>query len=473
MEDLTGKQLGPYQIVAPLGEGGMASIYKAYQPAVERYVALKILPRHFASDPRFVTRFEQEAKVIAKFQHPHILPVHDFGQEDGYTYIVMPYVEGGTLSGLLLGEPLPLEQIRRIISQVGDALDYAHALKVVHRDVKPSNILIDPRGNCLLTDFGIAKIVEGSVHITQTGAVVGTPAYMSPEQIQGFSLDGRSDVYSLGIVLYEMATGRLPFQADTPPAIFVKHINDPLPPPRQLNPAIPEAVETVIQKSLTKQPGDRYSSTAEMVKAIQAAIPGTVSQEPSSTETLVAEPIQKDGPLPETVRALKIPAQVPPQSRSRPASKRLLAISGGILGILGIIAVAAWIGTGGLGSFTADNPNPTQTRMVSEASSPTKSPAKSPTRTPTQSTVGIPPTGGCDDPIECVTYGPGEPIRITSALVISGPNTDLGTDSQYGVEIAIDFKGEILGHKIELQVEDDGCSAEGGQAAGQKIVSDP
>jgi len=243
VEDLSGKQLGPYRVVAPLGEGGMAAVFKAYQAGMDRYVALKILPRYFASDPQFVGRFEQEAKVLARLLHPHILPVHDYGEADGYTYIAMPFVESGTLADLLDEKPLPLVQIRRIVTQVGDALDYAHSQGVIHRDVKPSNVLVDQRGNCLLTDFGIAKMVEGSVYLTRTGGIVGTPAYMSPEQIQGQELDGRSDVYSLGIVLYEMATGRPPYRAETPPAIFVKHLHDPLPPPSVLNPSLPEPVE--------------------------------------------------------------------------------------------------------------------------------------------------------------------------------------------------------------------------------------
>src|SRR3990167_3648817 len=172
MEDLTGRQLGSYQVIAPLGEGGMAAVYKAYQPAMDRYVALKILPRHFASDPQFVARFQQEARVLAKLQHPHILPVFDFGEADGYTYIVMPFIQSGTLTSLMTGKPLPWLQIRAIISQAGDALDYAHAQGLIHRDVKPSNVLIDERGNCLLTDFGLAKIVEGSIHLTTSGAIM-------------------------------------------------------------------------------------------------------------------------------------------------------------------------------------------------------------------------------------------------------------------------------------------------------------
>lgn len=284
MEDLTGKQLGPYQVVASLGEGGMAAVYKAYQPGMERYVALKILPRHFASDPLFVGRFEQEAKVLAKLQHPHILPVFDFGQADGYTYIVMPFLQSGDLTDLLRGSALSLAQIRRIISQVGDALDYAHAHGLIHRDVKPSNVLLDERGNCLLTDFGIAKMLESSSKLTATGGIIGTPAYMSPEQGLGEKVDGRSDIYALGIMLYEMATGRVPYQAETPMAIMIKHLNDPLPPPRRLNPALPEAIERVILKALAKQPQDRYATAGEMVRALQAAIPETIEVPPVPIE---------------------------------------------------------------------------------------------------------------------------------------------------------------------------------------------
>jgi hypothetical protein len=305
MEDLSGKQLGPYQIVAPLGEGGMAAVYRAYQPSMDRYVALKILPRYFASDPEFIGRFEREAKVIAKFQHPHILPVFDYGQEDGYTYIVMPFVEGGTLANLLEGHPVSLSQIQRAIAQVGDALDHAHSQGVVHRDVKPSNILVDPSGNCLLADFGVAKIVESTAQFTRTGGTFGTPAYMSPEQIEGQELDGRSDVYSLGIVLYEMATGRPPYRAKTPPAIFVKHLVDPPPSPRALNPALPEVVEQVILKALAKDREGRYATAGDMVQALQAAtelaaLSGDsteILEEPSAALTQPHHPIRRWIPL--------------------------------------------------------------------------------------------------------------------------------------------------------------------------------
>jgi serine/threonine protein kinase len=282
MENLTGKQFGPYQIVAPLGEGGMAAVYKAYQPGMERYVALKVLPRSYADDAQFLARFQREAKLLAQLQHPHILPVFDFGQAEGYTYIVMPYIQSGTLTDLLKGEPLPLARIRQIITQVGEALNYAHARGLIHRDVKPSNVLIDESGNCLLTDFGLARMVEDSVNLTSTGTIMGTPAYMSPEQGSGQKIDARSDIYSLGVVLFEMATGRVPYRAETPIAVIFKHVQDPLPPARSINPDLPEAVELVILKALSKNPEDRYQTAGDMVRAIQSAIPDSPVSTPAT-----------------------------------------------------------------------------------------------------------------------------------------------------------------------------------------------
>lgn len=285
MEDLTGKQFGHYQIVAPLGEGGMAAVYKAYQPSMERYVAIKVLPRHMATSEEFVNRFRREAKLLAQLQHPHILPVFDYGEAEGYPYIVMPFVQSGTLASILQNKRLNLLEIRRIITQIGEALSAAHARGMIHRDIKPSNVLIDEHGNCLLTDFGLARMTEASTKITSTGAVLGTPAYMSPEQGAGSEIDHRSDIYSLGIILYEMVTGRVPYTAETPVAIVFKHIQDPLPSARKLNPDLPEAVEIVLLKALTKNPDDRYQTAADFVQAIQKAIPITPPEDKVLAQT--------------------------------------------------------------------------------------------------------------------------------------------------------------------------------------------
>jgi len=334
MEDLTGRQFGPYQIVAPLGEGGMAAVYKAYQPAMERYVAMKVLPRHLADDTQFVARFQREAKLLAHLQHPHILPVFDYGQAEGYTYIVMPLVQTGTLTDTLQRSPLPLPRIRQVISQVGEALDYAHRRGLVHRDVKPSNILIDESGNSLLTDFGLARMVEATVNLTTSGTMMGTPAYMSPEQGSGQKIDARSDIYSIGVVLYEMATGRVPYRAETPVAVVFKHIHDPLPPPRTFNRDLPEAVERVILKALSKRPEDRYQTAGDMVQAIRVAIPD-LPPGSSKTAKLTRPAAPTQGQTPERHR-IEARARTPVEK----AARLMPAWAWAMIAVIAFISVA-------------------------------------------------------------------------------------------------------------------------------------
>jgi serine/threonine protein kinase len=267
---LVGQTLGQYRLIERIGRGGMATVYKAYQPSLDRYVAVKVLPTYLAHDPDFAARFRREARAIAKLNHPHILPVHDYGQEGELSYIVMRYVEGGTLKKIL-GQPLALDRTVDILSQIGDALDYAHQQDIIHRDVKPANVLLDRGRWALLSDFGLAKMAAASVQLTKTGVGLGTPAYMSPEQAQGKPVDGQSDIYSLGIMLFEMLTGQVPFEADTPLAVLIKHLTAPLPLPRKVNPDIPEPVERIILKAMAKAPEDRFQRVSGMVEALKRA----------------------------------------------------------------------------------------------------------------------------------------------------------------------------------------------------------
>jgi photosystem II stability/assembly factor-like uncharacterized protein len=290
MQELIGKTLGGYRIIEQIGLGGMATVYKAYQPSMDRYVALKVLSTHLTQDPTFVKRFQQEAKVIAKLEHLHILPVHDHGEEDGYLYLVMRFIEAGTLKDRLEGGPLSLEETRHIVTQVGSALEYAHQLGVVHRDLKPSNVLIDPQEDCYLTDFGIAKMVEGTLGLTGS-AVLGTPHYMAPEQSQSFKVDHRADVYAMGVIIYEMVTGQLPFDADTPFAVVMKHISEPLPLPRSVKHDLPESVERVILKALAKDPVDRYQSMRDLVAAFDQAVAAAPAEVRTSTAPSWAAPM--------------------------------------------------------------------------------------------------------------------------------------------------------------------------------------
>jgi serine/threonine protein kinase len=284
MGKLIGQMLGQYRIVEPLGRGGMATVFKALQPSLGRHVAVKVLPPYYAHEPGFAQRFTREARAVAQLEHPHILPVYDFGQQGDYSYIVLKYVPAGTLKDRIDAGPLALAQATDIVCQIAEALDYAHQRGIIHRDVKPSNVLMDQGRWCLLTDFGLARMVEGSTQLTASGVGVGTPDYMAPEQGQGRTVDRRADIYSLGVVLFEMLTGQVPYNAETPMAVVLKHITDPLPMPRSLDPTIPESVEGVILKALAKEPDDRYAAAGEMAAALRDALRATALGVPAQAD---------------------------------------------------------------------------------------------------------------------------------------------------------------------------------------------
>jgi len=350
-----GQMLGPYRIINQIGEGGMATVYKAYQPSMDRNVAIKVLPSQLAGSSEFTQRFQQEARIIAKLEHPHILPVFDYGENDGITYFVMRYLDAGTLREKMeAGRPLPLNEINRLFIQLADALSYAHSNGIIHRDLKPSNALIDSQGNLFLTDFGIAKLLESaSPRLTQTDAIMGTPAYISPEQAMAIKVDQRSDIYSLGIILYEMVTGRVPFVAETPLAVILKHVSDPLPPPSTVKADIPEPIEKVVLKALAKNPDDRFATVAEFASAWKRALDDTTSiprtQEPYASQAGKAF-VQTQG------------TSVPASKASRKAGGLTPWAVGCLVGACALFALAG----GAYFMFnmsSSANPTPTQTPL--------------------------------------------------------------------------------------------------------------
>jgi serine/threonine protein kinase len=272
---LEGQTLGKYRILEPLGRGGMAQVYRAYHPQLDRYVAVKVLRSDLVEEKEFLARFKREAQAVAALRHPNIVQVFDFDTQDDLYFMVMELLEGDTLKAYLnryrtRGEYIPLGEVTRILLDVLEGLTYAHKEGIIHRDIKPANVLLTRGGRSVVTDFGVAQIIGGTRY-TVSGALMGTLNYMSPEQgLEGHG-DQRSDLYSLGIVFYEMLTGKTPFDADTPLAILMKHLNDPLPLPRKVNPNIPEAYERVVLKTLAKQPDDRYQNAADMAQALREA----------------------------------------------------------------------------------------------------------------------------------------------------------------------------------------------------------
>jgi len=262
--------LGRYEIQSEIGRGGMATVYLAYDPRFRRQVAVKVLSSQFLTHPVLRARFEREARLIATIEHPAIVPVYDFGEQDDQLYLVMRYMIGGPLSSKLRNEPLPFTSVLQILSQLAPALDVVHARGVVHRDLKPGNILFDGFENPALSDFGIAYLTEASVQLTGD-AVIGTPAYMSPEQVQGdMELDGRSDIYALGVILYEMLTGRQPFRSATPMSTALKHLSEPAPKISINRPDLPPELDVIQAKAMAKDREGRYQKASDMIFDLRA-----------------------------------------------------------------------------------------------------------------------------------------------------------------------------------------------------------
>jgi len=284
------EKIGRYEIKSELGRGGMATVYRGWDPLFEREVAVKVLPPELLhSDPQFKMRFEREAKIIASLEHPSIVPVYDVGDDNGQPYFVMRYMGGGSLSDRIKTNTLSIDETIKILGQLAPGLDEAHAKGIIHRDLKPSNILFDAKGTPYISDFGIAKLSQAQSGNMTGSAIIGTPAYMAPEQAQGTGVDGRTDIYAVGIILYEMLTGRQPYEADTPMAVAFKHITDPVPNIREANPTLPEDVEAVIHTAMAKDKESRFDTTTELVDSLRTIASG---QKLSSEMATVRGPVK-------------------------------------------------------------------------------------------------------------------------------------------------------------------------------------
>ena len=362
---MAAQTFGKYIVTRRLGRGGMAEVYLARDPVLERNVAIKVIYPHLSADPGFDERFCREAKVVASLRHAHIVQLYDFDVLNDQPFMVLEYLSGGTLKDRLAalhkqGKMMSLAEIARILDPLANALDYAHARGAVHRDVKPANILFTANGEPVLTDFGISKLLGESAQISASGSVIGSPAYMSPEQAASKPVDARSDQYSLGIVLYEVATGRVPFQGDSPTAVLLQHLNDPPPPPRQFNASIPEQVQGVILKALAKSPSARFASTGELARALGAALRGeepaaksvvstgapTVLERPSVAPGAPPSAPAQPPPPPMPTKPTSLPPSTQPASPVapvKPTPSRSNRLTCPAVGVVIAVLVVAWV----------------------------------------------------------------------------------------------------------------------------------
>ena len=316
MKVAPGVRIGPYEVMEQVGRGGMATVFKAYHHALERMVAIKVLPDMLAEDPEFKERFRREAIAIARLKHPNILTVFDHGEFDGQPYIVTEFVEGGTFAHEL-GKPISIQRAKEVLGAVASALDYAHTNGVLHRDVKPSNILMTKDGKSVLGDFGLARMMASGQRLTRLDMVVGTPEYMSPEQCAAGDAGPASDQYSLGVVAFEALTGHPPFHAETPAAVMLAQMRTPLPPPKTVNPDLSQPVEKALIRVLAKEPAERFPSCEAFVDALSAE-PQTVA---------VAKTLEQPKPAP-------APPPTQPTAPRRIPSRLLAIAAAAVVGVL-------------------------------------------------------------------------------------------------------------------------------------------
>jgi serine/threonine protein kinase len=365
-----GQKIGDrYLIESLLGQGGMSAVYKGVDPNLRRPVAIKLIHAHLATDFEFVSRFEEEAAAVAQLRHPNIIQVYDFNHDGGTYFMVLEFVAGESLyqrlSGLhSKGQRLPQGEAIRFISIICDAVQYAHDRQIIHRDLKPANVMLNPAGQPILMDFGIAKIVGGVKH-TATGAMVGTPSYISPEQVRGQSPDQRADIYALGIMLYEMLAGRVPFDADSALSVMLMHINEPVPDIHLLNRNVPDGLVAIVEKALAKDPNDRYQSARQMASALRPYLPPVQRTDTMPPVRVKSTPVrEQQNTLPPTILPTSFgPTPTGLVERPRRSLWPALLILGAVL-VFGLLATSALAVA--IGSRFLTNRTPTQAALITQ-----------------------------------------------------------------------------------------------------------
>ncbi|MBN1121171.1 MAG: PD40 domain-containing protein [Anaerolineae bacterium] len=343
---VVGQVIGQYHIVERIGRGGMANVYRAEQESMGRDVAIKLLPAHMMQDHTFLERFVREVKVIAQLEHPSILPVYDYGQWNGQPFIVMRYVTGGTLADRIRENPngMPLDEISRILNRIADALDFAHREGIIHRDIKPSNILLDKDGNPYLADFGVARVSEPTLQLTGSG-IVGTPGYIAPEMSQPGGLTPLVDIYALGITLYQMLTGQLPYTGETPVSVLMAHVHKPIPDVRAYRPDLPVGAQQVIDGALAKHPSHRYQTAADLALGYRAVVLEEIElpETQGRAAPVVPPPVGAAQAPPPQFSRPQAPAAPPVREVGEPKAKKKLKLPPTVLlvGVLTCMMVAA------------------------------------------------------------------------------------------------------------------------------------
>lgn len=399
------QHINRYIIYSELDRGGMAIVYSARDPNFDRNVAIKVLPREFLHDRTFRARFQREAQAVAMLEHAAIVPVYDFGEEDGQMYLVMRYMAGGSLADRIEQGAMPLTEVAHIVGRLAPALDKAHSLGIIHRDLKPANILFDEDGEAHITDFGIARLTAATVELTASNVIVGTPAYMSPEQARDSGdIDGRSDIYSLGVIIFQMLTTRLPYRSKSSVGYLTAHVTEPVPNILEFDPSLPPACQRIIERVMAKDPDDRYRLAVDLAADLKA-----LAEAGSSAETLKsplhkvdASTVSSGGatrPTPQPVQTYGYVSPPPVVSRPKSIRRPLRRFNEAWAWLAGaaLAAVVVCVIMAALGAFDGI------------------AAAFGPTGTPTLSTIGI--------PTKMVTRMPIPTVLPTITLTLTGTPT--------------------------------------------------